>query len=62
MLAEKAIKPATTEWAALIMFDAKKDSSLRFFVVYGRLKAAMIRDSYRLSAWINVSTAWERWQ
>lgn len=41
MLAQKDIKPAPTEWAAL-----KKDANLRFSVDYRSLNAVSKRDSY----------------
>lgn len=48
MLAEKAIEPAQTEQAAPIIFAAKTDVSIRFYVDYRKLTAAIIKDSYPL--------------
>lgn len=50
MLGEKIIKPATSEWAALILFAPKKDGLLHFGVDYQKLYAVTIRDSYLLPA------------
>lgn len=43
------IEPATSEWAAPIVFAPKKCGSLCFCVDYLCLKAATVRDSYPIS-------------
>lgn len=42
---EKEIEPETTDWTTLILFDPKKDDSLRICVDYWKLEAIAIRDS-----------------
>lgn len=42
------IDPARTKWAAPIMFNAKKDGSLRFWANYERLNAVTVCNSYRI--------------
>lgn len=48
MTAEKVVEPAITEWTALIVFAPKKNGSLRFYVLYYRLRAVTTRYSYLL--------------
>lgn len=49
VLQEEVIKPGTTEWAGHIVFDAKKDRSLRISVYYRKLNAVTIGNSNSLS-------------
>lgn len=49
MLAKKAIKPATTKWAATIVFSDKKNVSLRFCINYWKLNDVTIHNSYHLA-------------
>lgn len=48
VLAEKVKEPATTERAALVIFAAKKNGSLRFCVDYRKMTVVTILDSYTL--------------
>lgn len=45
ILKPQEIKPAETEWAALILFALKKDGTLQFSVEYRKLKAVKKRYS-----------------
>lgn len=45
-LKERSVKPATTEWASLVVFDLKKDGTLRFCVYSRRSNAITVRDTY----------------
>lgn len=40
------IELVQTEWEAMIVFDPKKDETLRFCVDYRELNAITVRDSY----------------
>ncbi len=42
------IEPATSEWAAPVLFAPKKDGRLRFCVDYRKLNEMTVRDSYPL--------------
>lgn len=56
MLAESAIEPAKTEWAALVLV-LKKDEILWFWVDYRNLNAVTKRESYpkpRVEEWIDL--------
>lgn len=46
LIAEKIIEPASTKWAAPIVFYLKKDGLLRFFVDYRKLSALTMSYTY----------------
>lgn len=46
MIAIRFIKPYRAEWTAPIVFELKKDWSLRFEVDYGKLNSMKVRDSW----------------
>lgn len=62
MTTEKVMEPATTEWAALIMFAPSKNDPVYFWVYYRKLNGDTICDSRPFLAWMNESTFWERTQ
>lgn len=47
--------PCRNEWAAPIVFAAKEDGSLKFFVYYQKLDAGTACDFYPYSEWTSVS-------
>lgn len=48
-LPKKGIEPATTEWAAPVVFAHIKDGSLRFCMDYRKLDTVKARDLYPVS-------------
>lgn len=48
MMKDAVIGAATTIWASLIMFEPKKDGSLRYLVDYLKVNAITVRSFYPL--------------